>query len=109
MINVTNSDTSKKPINDYQNGLEKSSIDDTTQAKEFLKVLSNEIGTIVEQLLGSIYNVNVAEQYAESVISIYKKLLSEGLSKETAEKIVIEYSSHLDKIASYFKNQEEGS
>ncbi|MHA1303758.1 MAG: hypothetical protein ACTSQE_03215 [Candidatus Heimdallarchaeaceae archaeon] len=104
--NSNSSNHTKKIINDYQNHSEKSTIEDTTQAKEFLKVLSGEIGTIVEQLLGSIYNIDVAERYANSIIKIYEMLTKEGLSKQTVEKIVLEYSANLDKMISYLKREE---
>ncbi|MHA1417312.1 MAG: hypothetical protein ACTSRR_13800 [Candidatus Heimdallarchaeaceae archaeon] len=105
MAKERNSSTNgKSHINDYALDKEKISIDDKTQTKEFLKVLSGEIGTIVEQLLGSIYNVDVAENYADAVIRVYQKLLDEGISKETVEKIVLEFSGNLNKMISFLKN-----
>lgn len=96
----------KKVINEYPNDDQKRTIEDYSQAKEFLKVLSSEIGVLVEQLLGSIYDEKVAEKFADSIAIIYQKLKSEGLSEETVERIVIEYSSNIDKIVSVMKKSE---
>ncbi len=109
MNNLTEKDynsKNKKVINEYPKDDTKSTIEDYSQAKEFLKVLSSEIGVLVEQLLGSIYDETVAEKFADSIAIIYKKLKSEGLSEETVEKIVIEYSSNIDKIVSVMKKSE---
>ena len=103
----SSSNQKKALINDYPNETEKEPIRDITQAKEFLKVLSGEIGTIVEQLLGSIYNLDVADQYADAIIKIYKRLLDEGLSEQTVERLVIEYSSNVDKFMAFLKKDSE--
>ncbi len=78
---------------------------DLTQTKELLKVLSSEVGVLVEELLSSLYDVKLADKFADSIVAIYKKLLSEGLSNQTVEKIVLEYSTNIEKIVSALKRQ----
>ena len=94
---------SKKHINDTAVNNHKESIKDLSRTKEIVKTLSSEIGTLVEQFLGAIYNVEVAETFADSIIRIYKKLRDEGISKNAAEKILCEYSANVDKFASMLK------
>jgi len=94
-INEIIVDNSKEPIKDF------------SQTKDIVKALSSEIGVIVEQFLGAIYNVDVAERFADSILVIYKKLKDQGISQATAEKILCEYSANLDKFASMLKKKEE--
>ena len=97
----------KTNINDIINDKPKASIKDISQTRDIVKALSSEIGPIVEEVLGAIYNVDVAERFADSIIAIYKKLKNEGISEETAERILCEYSANLDKFASMLKKKEE--
>jgi hypothetical protein len=85
---------------------QKESIMDVSQTKEIVKALSSEIGPLVEQFMGAIYNVDVAETFADSIIVIYNKLKDEGITKKTAEKILIEYSANVDKFASMLKKKD---
>ncbi|MHA1668173.1 MAG: hypothetical protein ACTSUR_05900 [Candidatus Heimdallarchaeaceae archaeon] len=94
-INEIIVDNSKEPIKDF------------SQTKDIVKALSSEIGVIVEQFLGAIYNVDVAERFADSILVIYKKLKDQGISQAAAEKILCEYSANLDKFASMLKKKEE--
>ncbi|MHA2357647.1 MAG: hypothetical protein ACXABK_02620 [Candidatus Heimdallarchaeaceae archaeon] len=97
---------SKKSINDIMGEKQKESIMDVSQTKEIVKALSSEIGPLVEQFMGAIYNVDVAETFADSIIVIYNKLKDEGITKKTAEKILIEYSANVDKFASMLKKKD---
>ncbi|MHA1417360.1 MAG: hypothetical protein ACTSPO_00120 [Candidatus Heimdallarchaeaceae archaeon] len=96
----------KKNINDLKGEKHKESIKDFSQTKEIVKALSEEIGVLVEQFLNAIYNVDVADSFADAIVAIYKKLLEEGITKSTAEKIICEYSANLDRFASMLKKKE---
>ena len=93
----------KKSINDKKGEKSKEQIQDVSQTKELVKALSAEIGTLVEQFLSGVYNLDVAEGFADSIIRVYNKLRSEGITKKTAEKIICEYSANLDRFASMLK------
>lgn len=93
----------KKSINDKKGEKNKEPIKDVSQTKDFVKALSAEIGTLVEQFLGGVYNLDVAEGFADSIIRVYNKLRSEGITKKTSEKIICEYSANLDRFASMLK------
>lgn len=96
----------KQNINDLKADKQKEPIKDFSQTKDIVKALSGEIGPLVDQLLGAVYNVEVAENFADSLIQIYKKLRDEGITKTTAEKILCEYSSNVDRFASMLKKKE---
>ena len=96
----------KQNINDLKADKQKEPIKDFSQTKDIVKALSGEIGPLVDQLLGAVYNVEVAENFADSLIKIYKKLRDEGITKTTAEKILCEYSSNVDRFASMLKKKE---
>lgn len=104
---ANNNKKGKKHINDLKGEKSKESIKDFSQTKEIVKALSAEVGVLVEQFLGAIYNVDVADSFADSIITIYKKLKSEGITEQTAEKIICEYSANLDRFASMLKKQNE--
>ena len=74
MANNKGQKNKKKNINDLKADKQKEPIADFSQTKDIVKALSGEIGPLVEQLLGAIYNVEVAEIFADSLIRIYKKL-----------------------------------
>ncbi|MBY9001046.1 MAG: hypothetical protein KGD64_09040, partial [Candidatus Heimdallarchaeota archaeon] len=97
----------KKNINDIKGEKQKESIKDFSQTKEIVKALSEEVGVLVEQFLNAIYNIDVADSFADAIVTIYKKLLAEGITKQTAEKIICEYSANLDRFASMLKKQED--
>ena len=105
-LNNDESINAKQTINDYSDSKEKKALQDLTQTKELLKVLSSEVGVLVEELLSSLYDVKLADKFADSIVAIYKKLLSEGLSNQTVEKIVLEYSTNIEKIVSALKRQQ---
>ncbi len=96
----------KKNINDLRSEKHKESIKDFSQTKEIVKVLSAEVGVLVEQFLNAIYDVELADSFADAIVTIYKKLLEEGITKPTAEKIICEYSANLDRFASMLKKKE---
>jgi len=96
----------KKNITDIKGEKHKKSIKDFSQTKEIVKALSEEIGVLVEQFLSAIYNVDVADSFADAILTIYKKLLGEGITKPTAEKIICEYSANLERFASMLKKKE---
>ncbi|MHA1201525.1 MAG: hypothetical protein ACTSQ4_03280 [Candidatus Heimdallarchaeaceae archaeon] len=96
----------KKNINDLRSEKHKESIKDFSQTKEIMKVLSAEVGVLVEQFLNAIYDVELADSFADAIVTIYKKLLEEGITKPTAEKIICEYSANLDRFASMLKKKE---
>ena len=96
----------KKNINDLKGEIPKEPIADFSQTKDIVKALSAEIGSLVEQFLDSIYNVEIADKFADSIILIYNKLKNEGITKKTAEKILCEYSANVDKFASMLKKKE---
>ncbi len=104
--NYVNKKGKKKNINDIKGERHKESIKDFSQTKEIVKVLSAEVGVLVEQFLNAIYNVDVADSFADAIVTIYKKLLEEGITKPTAEKIICEYSANLDRFASMLKKKE---
>lgn len=96
----------KKNINDLKGEIQKEPIKDFSQTQDIVKALSAEIGSLVEQFLDSIYNVEIADKFADSIILIYNKLKKEGITKKTAEKILCEYSANVDKFASMLKKKE---
>jgi len=96
----------KQSINDLKADKQKETIKDFSQTKDIVKVLSGEIGPLVEQFLGAIYNVDVAETFADSLIHIYNKLREEGITKQTAEKIIIEYSANVDRFAAVLRKKD---
>lgn len=96
----------KQSINDLKADKQKETIKDFSQTKDIVKVLSGEIGPLVEQFLGAIYNVDVAEIFADSLIHIYNKLREEGVTKQTAEKVIIEYSANVDRFAAVLKKKD---
>jgi hypothetical protein len=96
----------KQNINDLKADKQKEPIADFSQTKDIVKALSGEIGPLVEQLLGAIYNVEVAETFADSLIKIYNKLRDEGITKATAEKILCEYSANVDRFAATLKKKD---
>lgn len=96
----------KQSINDIKADKQKEPIKDFSQTKDIVKALSGEIGALVEEFLGAIYNVDVAEIFADALIKIYNKLREEGITKQTAEKIMIEYSANVDRFASVLKKKE---
>ena len=98
--------TKKQNINDVKADKQKEQIKDISQTKDIVKALSSEIGPLVEQFLGAIYNVEVAEIFADSLIRIYNKLKEEGITKKTAEKIICEYSANVDRFAAMLKKKE---
>lgn len=96
----------KQSINDIKADKQKEPIKDFSQTKDIVKALSGEIGPLVEQVLGAIYNVDVAETFADALIRIYNKLREEGITKQTAEKIMVEYSANVDRFAAVLKKKE---
>ena len=96
----------KQNINDIKADKQKEPIKDFSQTKDMVKALSSEIGPLVEQFLGAIYNIDVAETFAESLIRIYNKLREEGITKNTAEKIICEYSANIERFAAMLKKKE---
>ena len=96
----------KQSINEIKADKQKEPIKDFSQTKDIVKALSGEIGPLVEQFLGAIYNVDVAETFADALIRIYNKLIEEGITKQTAEKIMIEYSANVDRFAAVLKKKE---
>ncbi len=97
----------KKSINDIKGDKSKEPIKDVFQTRDIVKALSAEIGTLVELFLGGVYNLDVAENFADSIIRVYNKLRSEGITKKTAEKIICEYSANLDRFASMLKKKND--
>lgn len=85
----------------------KETISDLSQTKEFIKVLSDEISSIIEQLLNKLYDVKVADQFAESLIYLYDKLSEKGLSQQTIERILCEYSANVEKLATMFRKEKK--
>ena len=105
--NKKTSNRGKKTINEYTDEKHSETIKDYSQTKEIVKVLSTEIGNVVDQLLGVIYNVETADRFADSIITIYNRLVGEGITQTTAEKILCEYSANIDKFASMLKKKEK--
>ena len=105
--NRKTSNRGKKTINEYPDEKHSETIKDYSQTKEIVKVLSTEIGNVVDQLLGVIYNVETADRFADSIITIYNRLVGEGITQTTAEKILCEYSANIDKFASMLKKKEK--
>ena len=103
---VAKKNKKKQSINDIKADKQKEPIKDFSQTKDIVKVLSGEIGPLVEQFLGAIYNVDVAETFAEALIRIYNKLREEGVTKQTAEKIMVEYSANVDRFAAVLKKKD---
>jgi len=103
---VAKKNKKKQSINDIKADKQKEPIKDFSQTKDIVKVLSGEIGPLVEQFLGAIYNVDVAETFADALIRIYNKLREEGITKQTAEKIMIEYSANVDRFAAVLKKKD---
>ena len=106
MASIKSKRNKKQNINDLKADKQKEPIADFSQTKDIVKALSGEIGPLVEQLLGAIYNVEVAEIFADSLIRIYKKLKDEGITKATAEKILCEYSANVDRFAAMLKKKD---
>ena len=77
------------------------------QAREILKALSEEIGSIVNELLNTLYNPNYAEKFADGIILVYNKLKKEGLSQEAIERILYEYSRNVDKLIALLRKEEK--
>ncbi|MHA1686670.1 MAG: hypothetical protein ACTSYD_09740 [Candidatus Heimdallarchaeaceae archaeon] len=90
-------------FNENTSTIVKEPISDLSQTKEFMKVLSNEISAIVEELLNKIYDTQIADRFAETLIYLYDKLNEKGLSKPTIERILCEYSANVEKLVSIFR------
>jgi len=75
-------------------------------AKEILKVLSEEIGSIVNELLNTLYDPKYAEKFAEAILLLYDKFKEKGMSQTAIEKILYEYSKNIDKLIALLKKEE---
>jgi hypothetical protein len=77
--------------------------------KEILNVVGTEIPTIIKGLFSSLYDAKTAEQYAEGIGIIYKRLTEQGLPQEMVEKLVMRYSDSINILGKAMEGIDFGS
>lgn len=72
--------------------------------RDILKVVNEEVPSLITGLFKALYSAETAEQYAKGIGTIYKTLSEQGLPEDMIEKLVLKYSDSINIVGNAMKN-----
>ena len=92
-------------MNDKKIKIEKSTDEIPVEdIRDILKVVNEEVPSLITGLFKALYSAETAEQYAKGIGTIYKTLSEQGLPEDMIEKLVLKYSDSINIVGNAMKN-----